>query len=98
VEHAALRTIPACYKSAIFHVIEHMLDEFSLVSHRGRELAAHLLNGAAKYRRGVKFFLRKAMVAKPMSLGLEHLCELFDLTAKVRVLFARDDAHAALSA
>ena len=38
------------------------------------------------------------MVPELMSLRLEHFGELFDLTAKVRVLFARDDAHAALSA
>ena len=33
-----------------------------------------------------------------MSLRLEHFSELFDLTAKARVLLARDDAHAAFSA
>jgi hypothetical protein len=98
MQHATLRAVPICYKSAILHVIEHVLDELSLFSHRGRKFSAHLLDSAPEYRGSIELLFRKPMISEFMCLSLKHFSESFDLKAQAWILLARDDAHAAFSA
>jgi hypothetical protein len=79
-------------------VIEHVLDEFPLISHRRGKFSAHLLDSATEYRGSIEVFLREPMVAQLMSLRLEHFSKSFDLKAQAWILLTWDDAHAAFSA
>jgi hypothetical protein len=98
MQHATFRAVPIRYKSAIFHMIEHVLDKFSLLSHRGRKFSAHLLDSAAEYRGSIEIFLRKPVISEFVGLRFNYLNELFDLKAQAWILLAWDNAHAAFSA
>ena len=86
---------PVVDEPLILHVVENMLDELSLVAHRGGELSANALDCAPEYTAAVEFRLAQAMIAKRMRLGLQGLGERLDLLSKAAVPLAWDDAHAA---
>ena len=76
MQHATFCAVPIRYKSAILHVIEHMLDELSLISHRRGKFSAHLLDSATEYRGSIEVFLRKPVISEFMGLRLKHFSEL----------------------